>query len=157
MTERDIRTALLPLCETVSTRLRKYGFMCTTVQLYIRDFELHGMVRQKKLPRPVRTSGELFNAALELFMKNHTSGKPVRSLSVSASNLIYKEEIQLSLDPEIMREQRREMAECAVDRINERFGKHTVKRAIYLADPELTSIHIHSGVEHIMPGLMNMS
>lgn len=156
VTLRDVETALLPLCSTVSSRLRKYGFLCETVQLYIRDFELHGMVRQKKLPRPGRTSSEIFKTALELFKENHTSGKPVRSLSVSASNLIYKEEIQLSLDPVIMREQRREMAECAVDRINERFGKGAVVRGVYLADPELTSLHIHSGVEHVMPGLMNM-
>ncbi len=156
VTLRDVETALLPLCSTVSSRLRKYGFLCETVQLYIRDFELHGMVRQKKLPRPGRTSSEIFKTALELFKENHTSGKPVRSLSVSASNLVYKEEIQLSLDPVIMREQRREMAECAVDRINERFGKGAVVRGVYLADPELTSLHIHSGVEHIMPGLMNM-
>ena len=157
VTLRDVETALLPLCSTVSSRLRKYGFLCETVQLYIRDFELHGTARQKKLPRPGRTSSEIFKTALELFKENHTSGKPVRSLSVSASNLIYKEEIQLSLDPVIMREQRREMAECAVDRINERFGKGAVVRGVYLADPELTSLHIHSGVEHVMPGLMNMN
>ena len=155
VTERDVHTALIPLCENVSSRLRKYGFLCETVQLYIRDFELHSIVRQKKLPRPGRSSREIFKAASELFAHHHTSGKPVRSLSVCASNLIYKEEFQLSLDPEIMRDQRREIAECAVDRINERFGKHTVVRGICLADPELTSIHIHSGVEHIMPGLMN--
>ena len=75
--------------------------------------------------------------------------------SVSASNLIYTEEMQLSLDPEIMKLQRRELAECTVDRINEKYGKGTVCRAVFLAEPELTSVHIHSGVEYIMPGLMN--
>jgi len=74
---------------------------------------------------------------------------------VTAANLIYNEEVQLSLDPEIMRLQRREFVECAVDRINERYGKNTICRAIYLAEPELTSLHVHSGVERIMPGQMN--
>ena len=114
-----------------------------------------GVMTDTHVGKTVASCGRV-RMALELFKENHTSGKPVRSLSVSASNLIYKEEIQLSLDPAIMREQRREMAECAVDRINERFGKGAVVRGVYLADPELTSLHIHSGVEHVMPGLMNM-
>jgi len=156
VTDEDIRAALFPLCQTVSSRLRKYGFLCETVHLSIRDFELFTITRQKKLPRPGRTSGELFDAAYALFQKHHAAGKPVRSLSVTASNLLYTEEIQLSLDPEIMRLQRRELAEIAVDRINEKYGKNTVCRAICYAEPELTSLHIHSGVEHIMPGLMNM-
>ena len=155
VTEDDIRIALRPLCKTVSCRLRKYGFLCETICLSIRDSDLHTITRQKKLPRPCRTSGEIFDAAIELFLSNHKSGKPVRSLSVSASNLIYTEEIQLSLDAEIMKLQRRELAECAVDRINEKYGKNTVCRAIFLAEPELTNIHVHSGVEYIMPGLMN--
>lgn len=151
----DIRTALRPLCETVSSRLRKYGFLCETVCLSIRDSGLNSVTRQKKLSRPGRTSGEIFDAAFELFSSHYKSENPVRSLSVSASNLIYTEEIQLSFDPEIMKLQRRELAECAVDRINEKYGKGTVRRAVFLAEPELTSVHVHSGVEYIMPGLMN--
>ena len=129
--------------------------MCQTVSLSVRDFELNVFSRQKKLPFPDRTSSEIFKAAYGLFVKNHTSGKPVRSMSVSASNLLYTEEIQLSLDPDIMRVQRREAAERAYDSINERYGKNTICRAVYLAEPELTSLHIHSGAEHAMPGLMN--
>jgi len=155
VTDGDIRAALFPLCQTVSSRLRKYGFLCETVRLSVRDFELYTITRQKKMARPGRTSGEIFNTAYALFRRHHISGKPVRSLSVTAANLIYNEEVQLSLDPEIMRLQRREFVECAVDRINERYGKNTICRAIYLAEPELTSLHVHSGVERIMPGQMN--
>ena len=155
VTDSDIRAALYPLCTTVSGRLRKYGFLCRTVCLSVRDFELSCYTRQKKLPFPDRTSSEIFKAAHALFLNNHRSGKPVRSLSVSATDLVYTEEVQLSLDPEIMRIQRRERAERAYDEINKRYGKNTICRAVCLAEPELTSLHIHSGVEHIMPGLMN--
>ncbi|MBR6916541.1 MAG: DNA polymerase IV [Clostridia bacterium] len=156
VTDDDVRAALYPLCTTVSSRLRKYAFMCETIRLSVRDFELYTITRQKKLPRPDRTSSEIFKCAHELFLRHHTSGKPVRSMSVTAADLIYKEEIQLSLDPELMRLQRRELAECACDKINERYGKNTICRAIYLAEPELTHLHIHSGVENIMPGMMKM-
>ncbi|MBQ7715596.1 MAG: DNA polymerase IV [Clostridia bacterium] len=156
VTESDVRAALWPLCTTVSARLRKYGYYCETVRIQIRDFELFSIVRQKKLPFPDRTSGEIFKAAYDLFKKNHTSGKAVRSMSVTAADLIYTEEIQLSLDPDIMRIQRLERAETACDRINEKYGKNTIYRGIYLAEPALTSLHVHSGNENIMPGLMNM-
>jgi len=152
----DIRCALLPLCTKVSSRLREYGFFCRTVRLYVRDFELSSYERQKKLRVPCRTSTEIFRAAHELFLKNHRSGKPVRSLSVQASDLIYTEEIQLSLDPEIMKLQRREFLEAACDRLEGRYGKGTVFRGVYLADPEIAGLHIHSGCENIMPGRMNM-
>ena len=155
VTDNDIRAALFPLCSTVSTRLRKYGFFCKTVHVAVRDAELYTITRQKKLPFAGRTSSEIFKAAYDLFLRHHTSGKPVRSMSVTASDLIYTEEIQLSLDPDIMKMQRREFVESACDRINERYGKNTICRAIYLAEPELTSLHIHSGCDHIMPGLMN--
>lgn len=147
VTDEDIRTALHPLCQNVSTRLRKYGFLCETVHLAVRDFELSVITRQKRLPRPGRTSYEIFKAAHELFVRNHTSGKPVRSLTVGASNLHYNEEIQLSLDPEIMRLQRKELAECAVDKINERYGKGAACHAVILAEPILTSLNVRSGVE----------
>ena len=45
------RAALRPLCGTVSSRLRKYGFLCETVCLSIRDIKLNTITRQKKLPR----------------------------------------------------------------------------------------------------------
>lgn len=156
VTDDDVRAALWPLCTTVSTRLRRYGFLCTTVALSVRDYELFTITRRRKLPAPDRTASEIFKVAHALFLTHHVSGKPVRSMSVSASDLRYTEEVQLSLDPERMRIQRRERAERAYDSINERYGKNTICRAIYLAEPDLTNLHIHSGAEHIMPGMMNM-
>ena len=84
------------------------------------------------------------------------SGKPVRSLSVQATNLIYNDEVQLSLDPEIMKIQKKEFLEDACDRINRKYGKDTIRRAICLAAPDITSLHIHSGVEHSMPQRITM-
>ncbi len=152
----DIRCALLPLCTKVSARLREYGFYCRTVRLHVRDNELFSYERQMKLPLPSRTGAEIFKAAHSLFLKNHRSGKPVRSLSVQASDLIYTEEIQLSLDPEIMKLQRREFLEAACDKLEKRYGKGTVFRGVYLAEPEISGLHVHSGQPNVMPGRMNM-
>lgn len=148
----DIRIALIPLCKTVSGRLREYGFLASTLMLSVRDKDLHTYTRQKKLPFACRTSSEILKCALELFRKNHTSGKPVRSLSVTATNLIYNDEVQLSLDPDIMKIQKKEFLEGVCDRLNKKYGKNTIRCAVFLAEPEITSLHIHSGVEHAMPG-----
>lgn len=156
VSEEDIKAALYPLCTTVSARLREYGFMCRTVRLYVRDFELSSYERQTKLTFPCRTSSEIFKSAFDLFRKNHRSGKPVRSMSVSASDLIYTKEYQLSLDPEFMTLQKQEALEAECDTINRKYGKNTICRGIYLEYPDITNLHIHSGCEHIMPGMMNM-
>lgn len=156
VTDEDIRCALYPLCTKVSERLRKYGFRCRTVALSVRDFQLSSYERRCKLIVPCRTSREIFNAAYGLFLKNHKSGKPVRSLSVQASDLIYTEEEQLSLDPEIWKIQKREILEREFDLLNERYGKNTIYRALLMTDPEIAGLHVHSGKENILPGRIKM-
>ena len=84
ITDEDIKITLYVLCESVSSRMREYGFVCKTVQIGIRDNELHSYERQGSLFYPNRTSKALFEKAFELYKQNHTSGKPVRSLSVRA-------------------------------------------------------------------------
>ncbi len=152
----DIRAALIPLCTTVSRRLREYGFLASTVGICVRDSELFSYTRQKKLPFPCRNTSEIIKTANELFIKNHKSGKPVRSLTVQASGLIYNDEIQLSLEPEMMRIQQKEYLDEACDRLNKKYGAGTVCRASCLAYPDITLLHVNSGVEHSMPSRMLM-
>lgn len=150
--DEEVCAALYPLCESVSSRLRRYGFFCETVTLGVRDKNLYSYERQKKMRQPSRCASEIFKAAHELFLKNNLSKVPVRSLSVKASNLIYTGEIQLSLDPEISRLQQKERLEGAIDRLGEKYGGRPVFRAAYLKYPELVSLHIHSGVERAVSG-----
>lgn len=152
----DIKASLIPLCTTVSRRLREYGFLASTVSICVKDNTLSSYTRQKKLSFPTRCASEIFKAAFELFIKNHTSKPPVRSLSVQASELLYNDEIQLSLDPQIMKIQRKEFLENACDELNKKYGKDTVFRAVCLAFPDITSLHIHSGVEHVLPSKIKM-
>ena len=37
ITDEDIRITLMVLCESVSARMREYGFVCNTVQIGVRD------------------------------------------------------------------------------------------------------------------------
>lgn len=141
ITDEDIKITLYVLCESVSSRMREYGFVCKTVQIGIRDNELHSYERQGSLFYPNRTSKALFEKAFELYKQNHTSGKPVRSLSVRACNLSLQENEQLSFLPDISEIQKQEEIENAMDNIRRRFGHFSIQRGILLSDKYLSNLN----------------
>lgn len=141
MTDEEIRITLMVLCESVSSRMREYGFVCNTVQIGVRDNELFRYERQGKLSYPNRTAKALLQKSFELYKRNHTSGKPVRSLSVRALNLSLNEYEQLSFLPEISAIQKQEALESAIDRIRSRFGYFSIRNGLLLLDKQLSSIN----------------
>lgn len=138
VTDEDVRIVLYSLCEHVSERMRRYGFVCSTVQLSIRENDLFTYERQEKLTYPNRTAKALFEKAFELYKKHHKSNKPVRSLSVRACDLAVPESEQLSLMPDIASIQRREELESAEDRIRGKYGQSALRRGIFLMDKSLS-------------------
>lgn len=141
ISDNDIRITLYVLCESVSARLREYDFICNTVQINIRDNELHWYERQAKLPHPNRTAQALFETAYGLYKQHHTSGKPIRSLGVRACGLSVQEYEQICLLPDISKLQRTEMLELAIDRLRERFGPACIRRGIMLTDNTLSDFN----------------
>ena len=141
VTDEDIKITLYVLCESVSARMREYGFVCDTVQLGVRDNELQSYERQGKLSYPNRTAKALFEKAFELYKRHHLSGKPVRSLSVRACRLSLNEHEQLSLLPDVAAIQKQEELESAVDALRGRFGHFSVRRGLLLTDRQLSGIN----------------
>ncbi|MBE5040550.1 DNA polymerase IV [Ructibacterium gallinarum] len=141
VTDEDIRITLRILSESVSARMREYDFVCSTVQIGVRDNELHSYERQGKLLYPNRTASALSEKAFELYKQNHSSGKPVRSLSVRACKLSVLENEQLSLLPEISSIQKQEVIDSVIDNIRSRFGHFSVQRGIMLCDKRLSSLN----------------
>lgn len=139
ISDEDIRIILMVLCESVSARLREYGFICRTVQLGIRDNELEWIERQGKLEIPNRTAKSIFELSFALF-KKHANGKPVRSLSVRACDLEPVDFMQLSLLPEARRLEKQEELESVVDELRSRFGHFSVQRGIMLTDRKLSDL-----------------
>ena len=141
ITDEDIRITLMVLCESVSARMREYGFVCNTVQIGVRDNELRSYERQGRLLYPNRTAKALLEKAFELYKRNHTSGKPVRSLGVHACNLTLNENEQLSFLPEIANIQKQEALESAADDIRKRFGYFSVRNGLLFSDKHLSSLN----------------
>lgn len=140
VTKEDVRVILHILSESVSSRMRNHGFVCKTVQIGVRDCDLHSYQRQGQLIYPNRTTKALFDKAYELYMR-HPADKPIRSLSVRACDLSLDANEQLSFLPEIAAIQREEMVEGAVDRLRERFGHEALRRGICLFDPLLADLN----------------
>lgn len=139
MTDEDIKITLMVLSESVSARLREYGFICRTVQIGIRDNELEWYERQGKLEIPNRTAKSIFELAFSLF-KKHTNGKPIRSLSVRACDLEPVDFVQLSLLPDVEKLQKQEELEAAMDSLRNRFGHFSIQKGIMLCDTELSNL-----------------
>ncbi len=139
ISDEEIKITLMVLAESVSSRLREYGFICRTVQIGIRDNELNWIERQGKLETPNRTAKYLFELAFSLF-KNHTNGKPVRSLSVRACDLMYTDSIQLSMFSDVSMLQKEEKLETSIDLLRKRFGHFTIQRGNMLSDKALSNL-----------------
>ena len=139
VSDEDIKITLTALSESVSARLREYGFICRTVQIGIRDNESNWIERQGKLEIPNRTAKSICELAYSLYKKN-TNGKPIRSLSVRACNLEPADYIQLSLLPNVQKLQKQENLEAAIDKLRNRLGHFSVQKGTMLTDRELSNL-----------------
>ncbi len=137
--DEDVKVTIYVLCESVCARMREHGFLCRTVQISIRDNELFRFERQAKLPRPSHVSNEIASAAMDIFRKNYTWPRPVRTLGVRCTDLISsKEPLQLSIFGDETARQRLEALDTAVDSIRRRFGHFSIIRASVMADKPLS-------------------
>lgn len=147
ISDESIRIVLYSLCECVSARMRECGFICKTVQVGIRDNNLHWIERQGPLPIPNRTASSLFKKAYGLICGNR-NGNPIRSLSVRACDLLSPETEQLSFLSDISKIQRRETLEKTADSLRNRFGSLSLRRGIMLSDPSLSKLDLHCDPLH---------
>ncbi len=139
--DEDARVVLLSLCEKVSSRMRRRGYVCDTVSLFIRSTDLSSYERQAKLEAPNRTAMCLFEAVFELYKTHHISGKPIRALGIKASNLTSQEKGQISISYDENKFEKHEKLESLTDSIRSQFGKTSLKRGIMLTDTVMTEVN----------------
>lgn len=134
----DIKITLMALCESVGARLREQGCICTTVTVEIRDNRLLSFERQQKLPRPSNSTMAIWETAVGLVMRSRSGAAPIRSLSVKATGLSPEDNMdQMSLFPDLQREQRRKDIDRVMDQIRAKYGYFGIRRAVTLLDPAL--------------------
>lgn len=148
---RDIRTpadadlVLWPLCENVAHRLRRHGMCASSVSLYIRDIQLVTHTRQCQLTPPTWLARELMEHARGLLARHYKWKLPIRTLGVTAGDLVPADQVSLQLDLDGTAEKRDkfERIERAMDGLKDRYGSAAVRRGTELLDPKLSGFHPH--------------
>jgi DNA polymerase IV len=127
----ELTSCLLRLAERVGQRARRYGYEGRTVTLTIRYSDFMTFSRQSVLPIATNDTSEIYKTALAILTKLRLK-KSVRLLGISLSSLI-KGAHQMSLFDETKIEKKATLMN-AVDRINERFGEHSIAFASAFAE-----------------------
>lgn len=134
----EFRLIAYVLCESIVVRMREQNVAGRCVQLHLRTTSLHSYSRQITLSQPVYTVNRLVNTAVALCEKHYDFKTPLRSLSLSVTQLLYRDApMQLSLfDDEDVQEE--EQLDLAMAQIRKRFGNFSVRRCSMKLDMELT-------------------
>jgi DNA polymerase-4 len=122
----ECRIAVDHLSDQIGRRLKKNGQMASTVSVSIKDPTLRTVQRQKPLEVPTDLSREIAKTAFELIRDEWNEGKPIRTITVTALNLINAEgsAIQISIfDTNSEKDHKREKA---VDIIKQKFGNSSI-------------------------------
>ena len=127
--ENDIRIAVTALSDTVASRMRKYGAKCSTVSVTLKTPELTSSSKQMTLEIPTNTADTLHDCVLALITSMRAMNKPIRSLTIAGSNLVFDGEecFQLSLFSSEETNDRKTDIDTAMDNIRKKYGKGSIK------------------------------
>jgi DNA polymerase-4 len=109
----------------VGRRMRKEGYLASTVTAKIRYMNFRTITRQKKLDAYLERDDIIYALARNLFETNYSSEK-IRLLGVSASGLVRKDQ-NLS-DPIFEEDKRHRLFVGVIDSIRDKFGDESIKR-----------------------------
>lgn len=136
VTPQDIRLGIGVLADSVAARLRRADRRCTSVQVQIKDTQLHCISRQRALDFATDLERDITAAALELVRASWPEGKPIRMLTVTAQNLTSEDppqQLNLLQEPH-ERDEKREKLERAMDAIRKKHGAASLQNARVLGN-----------------------
>ena len=137
----DVETLIILLSESVCSRMKDYGYKyARTVTLTYTDNLLNSTVRMKKFSHPTNLSSEVAELAMKLFKDNFDWGLKIRLLGVAISD--FTTEDQLSFDEDMIKKQKKEKLENAVETLRKRFGRTAINRAVVLRDDSFKGLDI---------------
>ena len=138
---KDVELVFRVLAESVASRLREMGVQGQVVTIGLRDNELHGLSRQRKLAEPTCLADEILAMAMQLTREHYSFILPLRSISLTMSDLQKPSAVeQLSFFTDHGKIKQRVLDET-VDAIRSRYGFTQIKRCSMLLDDELTNFN----------------
>ncbi len=141
-TNDDVHLTMRALSDSVAMRLREQQLRGKTVQIYVRDKDLHTYERQMALPMTTSLSDDILRAAMALFVDSYSWEKPIRSVGVRVTGLVADDKPQqLSFFEDNAHHFKREILEETIDSLRARYGYFCVRRGSVLLDKRLTRIN----------------
>ncbi len=128
--QKKIKQIIFELCEEIAIKLRRIKKRCRTVGLYLSGEGAEG--GRKTVNSYMNQGGEIFDVCMYLY-KSWKWDSMVRQMGIWTSNLIDDSYATPSLfeNPKIG------PIVQAIDRINDRFGHHVIRRGFVLKAPKL--------------------
>jgi len=129
---RPLERRLWPLAEKVSARLKASGLAGGTVTLKLKSDEFKIRTRARGLSDPTQLAEKIFSAGRELLARE-TDGTRFRLIGIGVSDIVEADKA----DPGDLLDQagrRKALAERAVDRVREKFGRAAVVRGLALEE-----------------------
>ena len=140
----ECRLGINYLADEIGTKLRARGLKCCTVQLTVKDEYLRTIQRQRQQSPPSDISAEIARTAFDILKDEWSPGKPIRMLTVTASNLIRDDSYapQLSLFDSAVdaNREKSKKKESAVDKIRQKFGNDSIIKGAII-DTDLGIYH----------------
>ncbi|PGL85646.1 DNA repair protein [Bacillus sp. AFS054943] len=127
----EIPIILLEHIEEVCYRLRRQQKLAQTIHFSVGySMDYGGGIRKScKLQRPTCLTMDIYHVCTQFLHKLYT-GEPIRSISISLTNLINDGEEQISLFDDVERREKDMKLAHVVDEIRTKFGKNSILRGI---------------------------
>jgi DNA polymerase IV len=121
----DLVPVLRALSEKVSARLKKAEIAGRTVVLKLKTQDFRIRTRNRRLSDPTRLADRIFQTGLHLLEKE-TDGTRYRLIGIGVSDLTDPDKAD---PPDLvdLPSRKRALAEGAIDRLREKFGKNAVE------------------------------
>lgn len=129
ITLKEIKTNIFRLSEEVGFSLRVKKLVPTVIQIGIKDHNLNVINRQKILAKPSNLTQDIRQTAVDIILSNWEIGKPIRALTVHATNFNDPRSKQLSLFDNLDSNKDDEKLQQTIDELNKKFGKGMVTTA----------------------------
>ena len=122
-----VNRTILRLCDKVAARLRRHGFVTSTVSIKVRTSDFRTLSRSRTIPEPTDTARLLYATASALFAEVSLGQLPVRLIGVRAEQLRPRAGSveQITLEETIRPGQFRD-AELALDAVRAKFGDASI-------------------------------
>lgn len=137
--KRAVLQNLYELCEEVGIRLRGLGKTGRTVSLFLGGKTEVG--RRKTTQEFIDKGSQIYAVCQSIFSEDESFFKTpdyyTRQISISVSSLEDKNNLTLSLFDEPVKKDR---VTLAIDKVNEKFGDHTIRNGFLLHSDKLTTM-----------------